>query len=114
MIICSCSVISDRDIERALIEILSQPDWPLPTPGIVYRQLSARMSCCGCAPLAVSTIYDIVARLEREGRICPHRCASVRSKLVRLDKWRSAHHVSPEAELEPRAVATITSLVAAE
>lgn len=112
MIICSCSVISNRDIERALIEILSEPDWPLPTPGVVYRHLSARMICCGCAPLAVSTIYDIVARLEREGRICPHTCATVRSKLVRLDKWRSAHQVQSTENCE--ADVAEARLVAAE
>ena len=39
MIVCSCSVISDTDIEQALVEIMSQPDAPLPTPGVVYRHL---------------------------------------------------------------------------
>ena len=40
MIVCSCSVITDTDIEEALIEIMSQPDAPLPTPGVVYQHLS--------------------------------------------------------------------------
>ncbi len=39
MIVCSCTVISDRDIEGALLEILRAPDAPIPTPGIVYRHL---------------------------------------------------------------------------
>lgn len=67
MIICSCTVVTDRDIEIALIEILSEPNAPIPTPGLVYRHLSKRMNCCGCAPLAVSTIYATVERLERQG-----------------------------------------------
>lgn len=82
-------MVSDRDIEQALIEILSQPNAPLPTPGLVYRHMSKKMNCCGCAPLAVTTIYAIVDRLEREGRICPCACAAAKSKLIRLDQKRA-------------------------
>lgn len=88
MIICSCAVISDRDIENALVEILSQPDAPLPTPGVVYRHMAKSMACCGCAPLAVSTIYALVEKLEREGRVCPDACATAKVKLIRLDQKR--------------------------
>lgn len=82
MIVCSCTVISDRDIEGALLEILNAPDAPIPTPGVVYRHLSKRMNCCGCAPLAVETIYNKVAELERKGLISPSICESTRSKLL--------------------------------
>ena len=88
MIICSCTVISDRDIEQALVEILSQPNAPLPTPGVVFRHLAKSMACCSCAPLAVQTIYALVDKLEREGRVCPDACASAKSKLIRLDRKR--------------------------
>ena len=57
MIVCSCTVITDRDIEGALLEILRAPDAPIPTPGIVYRHLAKRMNCCSCAPLAVETMF---------------------------------------------------------
>lgn len=72
MIVCSCAVISDRDIELALIEILNQRDPPVPTPGVVYRQLAKQMVCCGCAPLAVETIYRRMEELERRGVISPY------------------------------------------
>ena len=88
MIICSCSVISDRVIEKALVEILAQPNAPLPTPGVVYRHMAKSMACCGCAPLAVSTIYALVEKLEREGRVSPDACATAKLKLVRLDRRR--------------------------
>lgn len=90
MIVCSCNVISSRDIERALIEILSLPQAPIPTPGVVYRYLSKQMQCCGCAPLAVMTIYSIVEKLEREGRVCPCACATAKAKLIQLTKPRPA------------------------
>jgi hypothetical protein len=84
VIVCSCAVVSDRDIEIAVIEILSVPNAPLPTPGLIYRHLEKKMDCCGCAPLAVATIYSIVERLERDGRVCPCACATVKSRLARL------------------------------
>lgn len=87
MIICSCTIITDRDIEQALVEILSQPNAPLPTPGVVFRHMSKSMACCGCAPLAVQTIYALVDKLEREGRVSPDACATAKSKLIRLD-WK--------------------------
>jgi hypothetical protein len=43
MIVCSCLGITDKDIERALVEVLSRPDAPLPTPGIIYRQMKKKM-----------------------------------------------------------------------
>lgn len=81
MIVCSCMVISDKDLERAVLEVMSAPNAPLPTPGVIYRHLQKQMQCCGCALLAADTIYAKMEDLERRGLICPCACASVRSKL---------------------------------
>jgi bacterioferritin-associated ferredoxin len=81
MIVCSCNVVSDADIERVLIDIFSKPDAPIPTPGLVYRELQKRMVCCGCAPLAVTVIYERLEALERRGEICRFRCADIRKRL---------------------------------
>jgi hypothetical protein len=89
MIVCSCTVISDRDIELALIEILNRPNAPIPTPGVVYRHLQKRMNCCGCAPLAVETIYNKVDELEKKGLISPNVCAATRNKLLEFSVWRA-------------------------
>jgi hypothetical protein len=82
VIVCSCLVISDAEIEQALVEIMSQPDAPLPTPGIVYRHLQKRMVCCGCAPLAVSTIYQKIDELADKGLACPYACKTVQGQLL--------------------------------
>jgi hypothetical protein len=84
MIVCSCGAISDREIEKGLIEILNRPDAPIPTPGVVYRHLCKRMNCCGCAPLAVETIYKKVELLESRGAISPYACAKARRKLLAI------------------------------
>lgn len=88
MIVCSCNVITDAEIERALLEILGQDKSPLPTPGVVWKHLSKRMRCCGCAPFAVETIYGLMEKLERDGSICPERGRVMRGQLIRL-KTRS-------------------------
>lgn len=83
MIVCSCLVITDENIEQALVEILSQPDAPLPTPGVVYRHLQKKMVCCGCSALAVSTIYDKIDQLAEKGVVCPYACACAQGRLLK-------------------------------
>jgi hypothetical protein len=105
MIVCSCTVIRDAEIETALVEILSQPDAPIPTPGVVFRHLKKRMNCCGCAPLAVETIYNKVDALERKGLIPANVCASTRSKLLQFSAWRKLLRKEPEDEVFHEAAA---------
>jgi BFD-like [2Fe-2S] binding domain len=83
MIVCSCAAITDHDIEQALVEILSLPEAPLPTPGVVYRQLRKKMVCCGCSPVAVSTIYEKIDQLAAKGVVCPYACACAQGRLLR-------------------------------
>jgi hypothetical protein len=98
MIVCSCQVISDEDIERALADILSAPDAPLPTPGVVYRRLAKRMVCCGCSPLAVRTIYEKIDALAARGVLCPYACANARDGLNRrAQEKRVKQHASAGA-----------------
>lgn len=88
MIVCSCAVISSCDVEEAIVEIMLAPKAPLPTPGVVFRQLRKRMQCGGCAPLAVEAIYEAMDRLRNDVRICPFVLADARSRLVRLEEFR--------------------------
>ncbi|MEQ8825547.1 MAG: hypothetical protein RIC14_14355 [Filomicrobium sp.] len=74
MIICSCTTISDYDIELALLEIMIEDDAPIPTPGIVWRHMQQKMNCCGCAPFAVDVIYEKLLKLQEKGLISPSAC----------------------------------------
>ncbi|HKZ95847.1 MAG TPA: hypothetical protein VJ045_02580 [Hyphomicrobiaceae bacterium] len=96
MIVCSCAAVSDHEIELALLELLNRPDAPIPTPGLVYRHLAKRMSCCGCAPLAVDTIYAKLEALEKKGLVCPYRSLSTRESLMR-HKAKCGRSVAPRA-----------------
>jgi len=95
MIVCSCQVISDKDIEQALVAILRETDAPLPTPGVVYRHLAKKMVCCSCSPLAVRTIYEIIDRLAARGVVCPYACETARGRLA-----KSAGMPRPERSIE--------------
>lgn len=122
MIVCSCSAISDVDIEKALVEIMSEPGAPLPTPGVVYRHLDKKMVCCGCSPLAVSTIYQKIDELAEKGIVCPYACACAQGRLLKGASETPALRLIETAPLQrrrtekPVAPSPITppSLVAAE
>ncbi len=98
MIVCSCTRITDRDIEAALIALMNEAQPRLPTPGVVFGYLSAKMNCCSCAPLTVETIYDIMADLEGRGLICPYASANARGKLLRMVPRSPAREVTPFTE----------------
>lgn len=89
MIICSCAVISERDIDYAVIEIMSSGTALLPTPGVVFRHLNKKMNCCTCAPVAVSAIYNAMDRLAADTRVCPFALADARAKLIRIEERRA-------------------------
>ena len=88
MIICSCAVITARDIELAVAEIMCADNAPIPTPGVVFRHLNKRMNCCSCAPVAVGAIYAAMDRLAATTHVCPFILAEARAKLIRLEDRR--------------------------
>jgi bacterioferritin-associated ferredoxin len=94
VIVCSCTSITDRDIDRAIVEIMSASRALLPTPGIVFRHLNKRMNCCACAPLAVSVIYDAMRRLESDTRVCPFALAEARKRLIRIEERRQRRSIA--------------------
>jgi bacterioferritin-associated ferredoxin len=103
MIVCSCTTVSDHDIELALLDLLNHPEAPIPTPGLVFRHLSQRMSCCSCAPLAVETIYAKVEELERKGLVCPYRSLSARESLMRIQLRNKRGSTAPSQDTKKRA-----------
>jgi bacterioferritin-associated ferredoxin len=69
MLICSCNVITDKEIEKAIISLLDKDPWQLIVPAKVYHTLHQRGRCCGCFPNVVETIIRVTeeyhARLAR-------------------------------------------------
>src|SRR5215510_188873 len=102
MIVCSCLVITDEHIEQALLEILNQAGAPLPTPGVVYRHLEKKMVCCGCSPLAVSTIYQKIDELAEQGVVCRYACACAQGRLLKCASDTPASNLIARAPLRRR------------
>ncbi len=103
MLICHCNLITEKEIEATIVELLDEDRWQLVVPAKVYHRLQKRGRCCGCFPNVVETIIrvteayhdrseaggvDIVSHLDRvrelrsqfgskphEGRQNGHRAA---------------------------------------
>ena len=56
MIICSCAMISDKDIKRTIAWMKAADHTTLVTPGKIYRALGKTPDCGGCAPLFVAAM----------------------------------------------------------
>lgn len=84
MIVCSCNVVTSKEIVDTVIGFLDDDPWQLITAGKVYHAMEKRGKCCACFPgvidIIVSTsmayhrnlaspeaeIVDLVARLKAE------------------------------------------------
>ncbi|CAN7663740.1 MULTISPECIES: (2Fe-2S)-binding protein [Aminobacter] len=103
MLICHCNLITQKEIEDTIVELLDRDPWTLIVPAKVYHTLQKRGRCCGCFPNVVETIIrvteayharsesgemDVVSHLDRvrelrvqfgskanEGRKTGHRAA---------------------------------------
>jgi hypothetical protein len=103
MLICHCNLITEKEIEEAILDLLDRDPWTLIVPAKVYHSMRKRGRCCGCFPNLVETIIrvteayharseaselDIVSHLDRvralrsefgsrshEGRKAGHRAA---------------------------------------
>jgi bacterioferritin-associated ferredoxin len=68
MIVCSCNIITRRDIEALIEEILSDDLYAVLTPNLLYHRLGRRGKCCGCFPHVTRILVEhtIAVRLRRE------------------------------------------------
>jgi bacterioferritin-associated ferredoxin len=66
MIVCSCNIISDKDIEAVIRELLAKDPWRLVVPVQIYRMMEKRGKCCGCFPNVVSIILRVTEAVHRE------------------------------------------------
>lgn len=69
MLVCHCNVITQNEIEEAIIALLDADPWQLLVPAKVYHSLQKRGRCCGCFPNVVETIIRVTE--EYHGRAEP-------------------------------------------
>ena len=65
MIVCSCNIITRKEIEEAVNGILDEDAWQLVTVGMVYHAMAKRGKCCGCFPIAISVIVETIENWHR-------------------------------------------------
>ena len=71
MMVCSCNLITDKDIKEVITSLLDEDCWQLIVPGKVYHAMQKRGRCCGCFPnvvdLIVKTTEEYHAARQSEG-----------------------------------------------
>lgn len=62
MITCHCNIITEREIEQAIIDLLDEDRWQLIVPVKLYHSMEKRGKCCRCFP----NVIDIIIRTTEE------------------------------------------------
>lgn len=57
MIVCSCNVISDAEIEAAVEELVAGDADVVLTPGMIYRAIGVRPKCGTCLNHVVELVH---------------------------------------------------------
>jgi bacterioferritin-associated ferredoxin len=63
MIVCSCAMITSKDVAEAVMALRTADPLVVLTPGLIYRYLGKRPSCGGCMPL----IANLMVAYDEEG-----------------------------------------------
>jgi hypothetical protein len=69
MIVCSCNIITRRDIEVVIERLLAGDPYAVLTPNLIYHRLGKRGRCCGCFP--------------EVSRVLVEHCIAVREQIAR-------------------------------
>ncbi len=65
MLVCHCNLITQREIEETIRDLLDEDSWQLIVPAKVYHRLHKRGRCCGCFPNVVETIIRVTEDYHR-------------------------------------------------
>lgn len=80
MIVCSCNVVSNQEIEAAVEELVAKDPDVVLTPGRIYRAIGVRPKCGTCLGHVVDLIHA-----HREGLQPEESTESVNSAMARVD-----------------------------
>ncbi len=73
MIVCSCSVITDKDVAEAVSALRTADPFVVLTPGLIYRHLGKRPSCGECLPLITRLMVAYDEQGPSSAASLPHR-----------------------------------------
>lgn len=73
MIVCSCAVITDKDVAEAVSALRTGDPFVVLTPGLIYRLLGKRPSCGNCLPLITKLMVGYDEDGPSSAASMPHR-----------------------------------------
>ncbi|MDG4891983.1 MULTISPECIES: (2Fe-2S)-binding protein [unclassified Mesorhizobium] len=69
MLICHCNIITEKEIEQTIVDLLDQDPWQLIVPAKVYHAMGKRGRCCGCFPNVVETIIRVTENYHARSQV---------------------------------------------
>ncbi len=108
MIVCSCNVISDLEVEEAVLGLLQEDPWRLIVPGRVLHAIGRRGECCGCYPTLLTIIQRVTERFHHTLQTAEEEraafLAALRNEHSRIERTRRARRRSA-ARMRRRTIA---------
>jgi bacterioferritin-associated ferredoxin len=89
MLVCQCNMITSREIEEVVLELLRADPWQLVVPAKVYSELNRRAKCGGCVPNVVDIIVRVTENYHAQQAHQPAELVDLQSGLEKLKKQRT-------------------------
>lgn len=109
MIVCSCNVISDGDIEEAALGLLKEDPWRVIAPDHVYAAMRKHGKCCSCFPNTARIIARVAERFHRDRGTTDDKLgafmAALENEHSRIIEMHRTRRHTPMAQQRSRTVA---------
>ncbi|KKB83892.1 (2Fe-2S)-binding protein [Devosia limi DSM 17137] len=89
MLVCQCNMITSKEIEDIVLDLLNADPWQLVVPAKVYRELERRAKCSGCVPNVVDIIVRVTENYHIQHEHPAGELIDVQAHLAKLKQQRS-------------------------
>ena len=96
MIVCSCNIISDKEIEQAVLDLLVEDSYRLIVPVQVYHTMQQRGKCCSCFPGVIDIIVRVTEAYHRGNEVSEPEIVSL------IEDLKSEHESCETARMLAR------------
>ena len=89
MLVCQCNMITSKEIEDIVLDLLNADPWQLVVPAKVYSELNRRAKCSGCVPNVVDIIVRVTENYHSQQAHPPADLIHLQTGLEKLKKQQS-------------------------
>jgi bacterioferritin-associated ferredoxin len=89
MLVCQCNMITSKEIEDIVLDLLTADPWQLVVPAMVYSELNRRAKCGGCVPNVVDIIVRVTENYHSQHAQQSGDVVSLPTGLEKLKQQRS-------------------------